>query len=89
MLVHHYTADTHVYIASSEADESPLEPGVFLIPAYATEVEPPAILEGQQAVFDGEAWTLEGIPVPVNMNIVTAPTTLFGGPTLKEVFSGN
>lgn len=60
----HYRSDTGVLLGPGKADQSPLDPpGVWLIPAYATEIEPPPVPDGQQAVFDG-AWTLEDIPPP-------------------------
>lgn len=40
------------------ARESPLEPGVFLIPANATAVAPPEAVAGKARIFDGAAWTL-------------------------------
>ena len=89
MQIYHYNATTNVLIGSSDADESPMEPGVFLIPAYATEIAPPDVQDGQQAVFDGSTWVLEPIPIPVNTNVTDAPDTLFGGPTMKDVFYGN
>lgn len=89
MLIYHYDHITNVLIGSSEADMSPMEPGVYLIPAYATEIVPPIVPDGQRAVFEGTAWVLEVIPVPVNHNITQAPDTLFGGPTMKDVFYGN
>lgn len=45
------------------ADESPLEPGVFLIPGGCIDVSAPAIPDGQRAKWDG-AWVFEGIPQP-------------------------
>lgn len=41
-----------------EAIESPLEPGVFLIPAGCIEAQPPALGEGQRARWDGEGWAI-------------------------------
>lgn len=55
MKIYNYN-QTGVYIGSSEADESPLEPGVFLIPAYATDIAPPPMQDGQLLKFDGETW---------------------------------
>lgn len=39
-----------LFIGCSDADENPLEPGRFLIPAGATEIEP---LPGQRYFFNG------------------------------------
>ncbi len=58
MLIYHYDPDG-VYVGSSEADPSPLEPGVFLIPARATALAPPHTGENEAAVFKNNAWTLE------------------------------
>jgi len=89
MLIYHYDVATGVFLSSSQADHSPLEPGAFLIPAFATDIAPPVAPEGQQAVFAAGAWTLEAIPIPVPQQIIDAPETLFGGPTVKEVFYGD
>ncbi len=58
MLIYHYDPDG-VYVGSSEADPSPLEPGVFLIPARATALAPPHTGENEAAVFDGAGWTVK------------------------------
>lgn len=91
MLVHHYDQKTGIYISSSDADESPLEPGVFMVPAFATDAALPDEREGYNRVFDRETeeWSLELIPVPVVENIVAAPKTLFGGKSMKGIFYGN
>lgn len=47
------------FVGAIEADPSPLETGVFLIPAGCVEIEPPAIPEGMVARWDGSAWRLE------------------------------
>ncbi|MGA4187809.1 phage tail protein, partial [Ralstonia nicotianae] len=39
--VYHYDPTTGEYAGSSPADHSPLEPGVVLIPAHATDQAPP------------------------------------------------
>jgi hypothetical protein len=57
MRVHHY--DTRgLYLGSSDADPSPLEPGEFLIPARATSIEPPEFPDGKTALWDGAGWSL-------------------------------
>lgn len=52
MLVYNYSPVDFTYIDSEEAFESPLEKGVFLIPANATDVEPPKTKTNEIAVFD-------------------------------------
>lgn len=64
MKIHHYHQETLGYIGESDADESPLEPGVFLIPAHATVVAPPADVAGKTRHFEGGAWVLRDIPPP-------------------------
>lgn len=61
MQIYHYHPETGRYLGQEVAFESPREPGVFLIPAYATTEAPP---EGvQDAAFDGKAWhTIEAAP---------------------------
>lgn len=46
------------YTGESLADEDPLEPGRFLIPAGCVEVPPPPIPFGQKAVWQAGAWSL-------------------------------
>lgn len=52
-------------IGATEADESPLEPGVFLLPAGARDVAPPTVPPGQRARLVGDDFIFEDIPVPV------------------------
>lgn len=65
MKIYHYDPVTNVFIGEGEADPSPLEPGKFLIPAYATEVAVPKIPAGMEAVWDGSKWFTQNIPEPV------------------------
>jgi hypothetical protein len=58
MKIYHYHPDYKIYLGSSDADPSPLEPGVFLIPAHATELEPPTCTECKIPVFTGSSWTI-------------------------------
>ena len=51
------------FTGMTTADESPLEPGVYLIPGGAVEAPAPIIPEGQRAKWNG-AWVFEDIPVP-------------------------
>jgi hypothetical protein len=56
MNVYNYHPVTKEYISTSQADESPLEPGVFLIPGSATTVAPAAADAGFVMVFENDAW---------------------------------
>jgi hypothetical protein len=51
------------FVGFTTADESPLEPGVFLMPAGAIDAPVPSIPEGQRAKWNG-AWVFEDIPQP-------------------------
>lgn len=58
MQIYHYHQASQEFLSASQADESPLEPGVFLIPANATAVQPPAHNQGQASVFNGSSWSI-------------------------------
>lgn len=65
-----------VYLGPVQADPSPLEPDVWLIPGGCVETPPPAIPEGMMAVWRGEEWVLSPLPVDVpEPNIETVPPT--------------
>ncbi len=56
--------DAEGYFANvAVADESPLEPGVYLIPGGCVDTTAPTLSAGQRAKWDG-AWVLEDIPQP-------------------------
>jgi hypothetical protein len=52
------------YVGPTEADESPLEPGVWLIPAGAVETPPPEAPEGHFTRWSGTAWEVVPVPAP-------------------------
>ena len=58
--VYNYDPTTRTFTGASQADESPLEPGVYLIPAHATTIEPPAVADGKVARYrpDDVMWEL-------------------------------
>lgn len=51
-------------VGQVQADESPREPGVFLIPGGCIEAEWPSVPQGQRARWTGQGWALEAIPEP-------------------------
>jgi hypothetical protein len=72
MKVYTYNPVTGELVGISEADESPLEPGNFLMPAYSTELEPPAFNPQSEIVYfdkDEKVWRKQDLdsepPVPL------------------------
>jgi hypothetical protein len=60
-----YHPGTGHLISLTDADQSPLEPGVFLVPAAATAKLPPEFDPATQlAIFANGDWRIEPIPVP-------------------------
>ena len=64
MKIYNYAPDTGIFHAEGLADESPLEPGVFLIPAHATTLKPPKATLPKVAVFKDGKWSIETLPPP-------------------------
>ena len=62
--VYAYDPTAKEYRGTAKAYEDPKHPGRYLIPAFATEIEPPEPGENQRVVWDGQAWQLENIPGP-------------------------
>lgn len=53
------------FLGVTVADESPLEPGVFLIPARCVEIAPPAEWpDNKWPRFNGSVWVLVNKPQP-------------------------
>lgn len=60
--IYHYHPASGEYTASTQAQMSPLEPDVLLIPAHATTQAPPAAGAHQAAVFDAAAQKWQLVP---------------------------
>ena len=54
--VYNYDPRTRIYTGASQADESPLEPGVFLIPAHAISQPPPGWIKAEGAAIPHDAY---------------------------------
>ena len=51
------------FVGLTVAHESPLEPGVFLLPGRSIDVAPPSVPAGQRAKWNG-SWMFENLPQP-------------------------
>lgn len=65
MIVYLYNETTGGYIGNDLADESPLEPNVYLVPSNATQIEPPPLEYGKWRRFNGTEWVYEDIEQPI------------------------
>lgn len=64
MKIFHYSEQDGQLIGETNAIESPLEPGVFLIPAHATALQPLAAQDSFTVNFNGIEWEYRAIQVP-------------------------
>lgn len=65
MIVFSYNPESMEFVGIADAFESPLEPGVFLLPANSTEVAPPDFDSVTQiCTFNGTGWTITNRPLP-------------------------
>lgn len=61
--IFHYDAKTGLYLKEGLADPSPLEPGLFLIPANATTEPPPdEVPAGFAPFYRRGVWGVEEVP---------------------------
>lgn len=60
MNVYSFNQNTNEYIGQDVADESPLEPGIYLTPALSTLISPPETAENEAAIFDrnSNSWSV-------------------------------
>lgn len=58
MRIYNISPITGEFVSMGDADESPLEPGVWLIPAWAVEKAPPKTGERKVAVYRDGKWSI-------------------------------
>ena len=63
-MIFYQTDHEGFFVGPVKADESPLEPGVWLIPGGAVEQEPPALQEGERAQWTDGEWQVIPPPEP-------------------------
>lgn len=70
MKIYNYDPASGAFIGESEADKSPVNPGAWLVPAFATNIAPPSVPAGKYAAFDGAEWRLldDVGPMPESIN---------------------
>ena len=54
--------ENNAFAGEYKAQESPLEPGVFLAPIRSTEVVPPTVTRSQYAQWNNSSWVIVDIP---------------------------
>lgn len=59
------------FIGSTVADESPLEPDVFLIPARCVDAPAPIVPPGKRAKWNGYGFDLEDVPAAPEVHVPT------------------
>ena len=64
MQIYHYSSADGRPLGAGVADPSPLEPGAWLIPAFATATPPPEPPAGHYIVWEGSAWATMPSPPP-------------------------
>lgn len=57
MKIYHYSKDSYEFIRESEARKDPIksekqEKDIYLVPAYATKIQPPSVSENEIAIFN-------------------------------------
>lgn len=83
-IVYAYNPLTFEYLGLTEAQESPLETDVFLMPANATDIKPPSIEKNTIAIFldsnwkivpdfRGQTWYDQTTKAPIEITDVGAP----------------
>ncbi|WP_050465092.1 hypothetical protein [Herbaspirillum autotrophicum] len=67
MRIFHYHPYALIYIGQGLADADRETPGEWIVPAYATKIEPPPQIENNLIVFDieAQAWKYQPMPIVV------------------------
>lgn len=79
MKIFHYHEITGELLCEGVADADPLDIGNWLIPAHATNVQPPELVEGSSRHFVAGGWEYREIPLQVVEPIAETATPAITG----------
>jgi hypothetical protein len=88
MLAYTYNPITGEFVGTSSVDESPLEPGVMLMPAYSTKIAPPEFNSELQMLyfdFNKNQWSVQDIAAEPEIEKITKEQVDSLKAELKEV----
>ena len=71
-----YDEVSFLFTGMYEAQESPLEPGMFIVPVCSTETMPPEAVFGTTITWNGSQWVQTAIPQEVLSPAVDIPIIL-------------
>lgn len=58
MIAYRYNNKNGVYLGEVERQEDPMNPGVYLMPANSTDIEPPEATHPYVPIWNGDSWNL-------------------------------
>lgn len=73
--VYGFNSESGEYTGEQVAFESPVEPGVYLLPANTTGFEPPKFKKNKVRVWDGQKWEYADGPKKAASKIPAQPQT--------------
>lgn len=73
MKIWHYCPATSLLLGAGVADPSPLEPDVWLVPAFAATTPPPDAIEGHEVAYENGAWVQREIAALPPLEPLTPP----------------
>lgn len=88
MLAYTYNPITGEFVGTSSVDESPLEPGVMLMPAYSTTIAPPECDPESQILyfdFNKNQWSIQDVEAEPDVERITQEQVDALKAELKEI----
>lgn len=64
MNIYHFSPDSGLFVGEGLADQDPLDQGNWLVPAFSTQIAPPAPVDGKTVNFLNGAWSYVDVPPP-------------------------